>query len=320
MPDAVEHRRAALRAPGAGGDAARGRRHGRRRLLARRRRPRRPRIDEVLARGRRPSPRSPTVVAAPRAGRPVGVLQPYAESVRQRHRHRLHRGDGARPHPLHPPRPGRRSASRSSATSARALAGGTVHRAVHRHARRVGARRRAGRDGGGTVVGLVSVGITTERDQPKLLRQAPGAVRSRPAPRCCSPRPGAWLLSRRLRRQTHGLGPAEMTRMYEYYDAVLHAVREGLRAGRRPTAGWQLVNDEGRRLLGLPDDVRSTARSPSSACRPRPPRCSARARTRADEPTLAGDRVLVASQRRPASRAASSARCSPCATTPSCAR
>jgi sensor histidine kinase regulating citrate/malate metabolism len=41
--------------------------------------------------------------------------------------------------------------------------------------------------------------------------------------------------------------------MYEYYDAVLHAVREGLllldRAGR-----LQLVNDEARRLLRLPDD------------------------------------------------------------------
>ena len=42
--------------------------------------------------------------------------------------------------------------------------------------------------------------------------------------------------------------------MYEYYDAVLHAVREGLllldRAGR-----LQLLNDEARRLLALPDDA-----------------------------------------------------------------
>ena len=39
---------------------------------------------------------------------------------------------------------------------------------------------------------------------------------------------GTALVSRRLRRQTHGLGPAEMTRMYEHHDAVLHAVREGV--------------------------------------------------------------------------------------------
>jgi two-component system CitB family sensor kinase len=65
---------------------------------------------------------------------------------------------------------------------------------------------------------------------------------------------GAWLVSRRLRRQTHGMGELEITRMYEYYSAVLHAVREGLllldEDGR-----VQLVNDEARRLLDLPDDV-----------------------------------------------------------------
>ena len=65
---------------------------------------------------------------------------------------------------------------------------------------------------------------------------------------------GSWLASRWLRRTTHDLGPAELSRMYEYYDAVLHAVREGLllldRAGR-----LQLLNDEARRLLALPDDA-----------------------------------------------------------------
>ena len=65
---------------------------------------------------------------------------------------------------------------------------------------------------------------------------------------------GAWFISHRLRRQTHGLGEREITRMYEYYRAVLHAVREGLLLidldGR-----VQLVNDEARRLLRLPDDV-----------------------------------------------------------------
>ena len=65
---------------------------------------------------------------------------------------------------------------------------------------------------------------------------------------------GAVLISRRLRRQTHGLGEREITRMYEYYRAVLQAVREGLllvdAEGR-----VQLVNDEARRLLSLPEDV-----------------------------------------------------------------
>jgi two-component system CitB family sensor kinase len=65
---------------------------------------------------------------------------------------------------------------------------------------------------------------------------------------------GAWLVSRRLRRQTHGMGEREITRMYEYYSAVLHAVREGLLLV--DTEGRvQLVNDEALRLLALDDDV-----------------------------------------------------------------
>ncbi|MER7842407.1 SpoIIE family protein phosphatase [Kitasatospora sp. NPDC096077] len=59
---------------------------------------------------------------------------------------------------------------------------------------------------------------------------------------------------RRLRRQTHGLGPAEMTRMYEHHDAVLHAVREGvLIVGEGDRL--LLANDEARRLLDLPPDA-----------------------------------------------------------------
>jgi two-component system CitB family sensor kinase len=100
-------------------------------------------------------------------------------------------------------------------------------------------------------VGLVSVGITTEEINRRLSRQAPALATAAALVLAAG---GAWLLSRRLRRQTHGLGPAEMTRMYEYHDAVLHAVREGLvvvdRDGR-----MTLANDEGRRLLGLRDDA-----------------------------------------------------------------
>ncbi|WP_345044253.1 SpoIIE family protein phosphatase [Streptomyces sannanensis] len=64
----------------------------------------------------------------------------------------------------------------------------------------------------------------------------------------------AALVSRRLRRQTHGLGPAAVTRMYEHHDAVLHSVREGVLIvggdGR-----LLLANDEARRLVELPPDA-----------------------------------------------------------------
>jgi sensor histidine kinase regulating citrate/malate metabolism len=106
---------------------------------------------------------------------------------------------------------------------------------------------------GDEVVALVSVGILLPRvdeqlrgDLPSIFVAGLGALAVGLA--------GAWLISRRLRRQTHGLGEREITRMYEYYRAVLAAVREGLVLV--DTHGEvQLVNDEARRLLRLPDDV-----------------------------------------------------------------
>lgn len=106
---------------------------------------------------------------------------------------------------------------------------------------------------GGRVVALVSVGRSVTAVARELERQVP-LVLGAAAVALLLAAAGSWLVSRWLRRSTHDLGPAELARMYEYYDAVLHAVREGLllldREGR-----VQLVNDEARRLLAVPPDV-----------------------------------------------------------------
>ncbi|MFE9724867.1 SpoIIE family protein phosphatase [Streptomyces sp. NPDC005794] len=105
----------------------------------------------------------------------------------------------------------------------------------------------------GDVVGLVSAGITikkvsgvAEGQFPLLFGSAAGILLLTMG--------GTALVTRRLRRQTRGLGPTEMTRMYEHHDAVLHAVREGvvIVSGDRRLL---LANDEARRLLGLPADI-----------------------------------------------------------------
>ncbi|MFE7260589.1 SpoIIE family protein phosphatase [Streptomyces sp. NPDC057592] len=105
----------------------------------------------------------------------------------------------------------------------------------------------------GSVAGVVSVGITVESVNSAADQSIPLAAIAA-AVALALTAGGAALLSRRLRRQTHGLGAAEMTRMYEHHDAVLHAVREGvliIGADRRLT----LANDEARRLLDLPPDA-----------------------------------------------------------------
>jgi two-component system CitB family sensor kinase len=145
----------------------------------------------------------------------------------------------------------------------------------------------------GEVRGLVAVGIRLTAINRGLRQQVPVLIAAALIALAVAGA-GSWLVSRRLRRQTHDLGPGELTRMYEFYDAVLHAVREGLllldRQGR-----LQLVNDEARRLLGLPADA--TGRLIDQVGLPDPlGQALAAGRPRADEIHLTGDRVLVINQ------------------------
>ncbi|WP_159604692.1 sensor histidine kinase [Agromyces humi] len=61
----------------------------------------------------------------------------------------------------------------------------------------------------------------------------------------------AWLLSRYLRRVTWGRGAEEMSRMFSYYEGVLHSIGEGLVLQDRANA-VVLYNDRAAELLGLP--------------------------------------------------------------------
>ncbi|WP_327426193.1 SpoIIE family protein phosphatase [Streptomyces sp. NBC_01236] len=146
----------------------------------------------------------------------------------------------------------------------------------------------------GKVVGMVSAGITTanvggvaDRQLPILLAAAGVALVLATA--------GTALVSRRLLRQTRGLGPYEMTRMYEHHDAVLHAVREGV-----IIVGGEgqllLANDEASRLLDLPDDaegqqVLDLGLDSDTAG------LLASGRVATDEVHLVGDRLLAINQR-----------------------
>ncbi|MGK9463173.1 SpoIIE family protein phosphatase [Streptomyces sp. G6] len=105
---------------------------------------------------------------------------------------------------------------------------------------------------GGSVLGLVAAGVSLETVGESLRGQIPVIVASAGVALVLAVGSAA-LVSRRLRRQTRGIGPSEMTRMYEHHDAVLHAVREGVLI----TGGdgrLVLANDEARRLLDLPED------------------------------------------------------------------
>jgi two-component system, CitB family, sensor kinase len=106
---------------------------------------------------------------------------------------------------------------------------------------------------GGNVEALVSVGITTKIVSRSLQQQIPVLIGGA-ALALLLAGIGSWFMSRWLRRTTHNLGPAELSHMYEFYDAVLHAVREGLLLIDR-SRRVQLANDEAFRLLDLPTDA-----------------------------------------------------------------
>ncbi|MET9085608.1 SpoIIE family protein phosphatase [Streptomyces sp. NPDC004237] len=194
----------------------------------------------------------PGTAAALRLPDPTAVLQPKAEAARRATGVDfivVMNTDGIRyTHPK-PDRIGKKFVGDIGP----ALAGGTVTEEVHGTIGELVQAVVPVRDADGKVVGLVSAGITTahvggtaDQQLPLLLAAAAAALALATA--------GTALVSRRLLRQTHGLGPDEMTRMYEHHDAVLHSVREGVLIvggdGR-----LMLANDEAQRLLDLPRDA-----------------------------------------------------------------
>ncbi|MFF4331091.1 ATP-binding protein [Streptomyces sp. NPDC001591] len=143
---------------------------------------------------------------------------------------------------------------------------------------------------GGAVVGLVSAGITVRAISARLAHQltalawvAAGALALGGA--------GTYVVNARLRRHTHGMDAAGLSRMYDYHQAALHGVREGLLLldGRRRIT---LINDAGRELLGLSGEVTGTGAD--SLGLPAPLTGALLAdRPRVDEVHLTADRVLV---------------------------
>ncbi|MFF0835612.1 MULTISPECIES: SpoIIE family protein phosphatase [unclassified Streptomyces] len=195
---------------------------------------------------------APGTAAALRAPDPTAVLQPRTEATRKATGVDfvvVMSTDGTRY--THPNTS--RIGQQFVGTIAPAVAGGTVVEEVNGTIGPLVQVVVPVRDQAGKVVGLVASGITTahvggtaDQQLPLLLAAAAAAMALATA--------GTALVSRRLLRQTHGLGPSEMTRMYEHHDAVLHSVREGVLivgGGGR----LLLANDEAQRLLDLPEDA-----------------------------------------------------------------
>ncbi|MEE4597216.1 sensor histidine kinase [Streptomyces sp. DSM 41524] len=143
---------------------------------------------------------------------------------------------------------------------------------------------------GGRITALVSAGITVDTISAQV-RQQLLALLGVAAAALALGGLCAYVINARLRRHTHGMNAAELSRMHDYHQAALHAVREGLLMldGQRRIA---LINDGGRELLGLPED--SVGRYASELGLP-PALTGAllAAEPRVDELHLTAERVVV---------------------------
>ncbi|WP_344414813.1 SpoIIE family protein phosphatase [Streptomyces glomeratus] len=149
-------------------------------------------------------------------------------------------------------------------------------------------------DAQGKVVGLVSAGITVKNVARLWMPQLP-VILAVGAGSLVVVTVGNALAARRLRQLTHGLGPAELARLYEHHDAVLHSVREGVLI-TDADGRLLLANDEAQRLLDLPRHARrrfvwELGLPESLAC------LLASRESVTDEVHLVGDRLLAVNKR-----------------------
>lgn len=149
------------------------------------------------------------------------------------------------------------------------------------------------RNNAGDIVGAVSVGIAYDSVRARLIHAIPGLFAYAGGALAVGAI-AAWLISRRVQRQTRDLAFSDISGLLAEREAMLHGIREGVvaldRAGR-----VRLLNDEAQRLLGIGDEV--VGRSPDDALGTgRTADVLAGRVTGTDLLTVRGQRVLVANR------------------------
>ncbi|MFF7753073.1 ATP-binding protein [Streptomyces sp. NPDC007971] len=143
------------------------------------------------------------------------------------------------------------------------------------------------------IIGAVSVGIAYDSVRARLISAIPGLLAYAGGALAVGAL-AAWLISRRVQRQTRDLAFSDISALLAEREAMLHGIREGVvaldRGGR-----IRLLNDEARRLLGIGDEA--VGQSPDAALgEGRTTDVLAGRVTGTDLLTVRGQRVLVANR------------------------
>ncbi|MGW3845753.1 ATP-binding protein [Streptomyces fagopyri] len=149
------------------------------------------------------------------------------------------------------------------------------------------------RDIHGHIVGAVSVGIEYDSVRGRLIHAIPGLFAYAGGALAVGAF-AAYLLSRRVQRQTRDLAFSDISALLAEREAMLHSIREGVVALDR-TGRIRLLNDEAQRLLGL--DAAAIGRPLDDVLGPgRTTDVLAGRVTGTDLLTVRGQRVLVANR------------------------
>ncbi|MET7293781.1 sensor histidine kinase [Streptomyces griseoloalbus] len=149
------------------------------------------------------------------------------------------------------------------------------------------------RDDDGEIIGAVSVGIAYDSVRARLIHAIPGLFAYAGGALAVGAL-AAWLISRRVHRQTRDLAFSDIAALLAEREAMLHGIREGVVALDR-TGRIRLLNDEAQRLLGIGEEA--VGHSPDEALGAgRTSDVLAGRVTGTDLLTVRGPRVLVANR------------------------
>ncbi|WP_428935547.1 ATP-binding protein [Streptomyces sp. ACT015] len=145
----------------------------------------------------------------------------------------------------------------------------------------------------GSLIGAVSVGIAYDGVRARLLSAIPGLLAYAGGALAVGAL-AAWLIARRVQRQTRDLAFSDISGLLSEREAMLHGIREGVvaldRGGR-----IRLLNDEAHRLLGIDDSVVGTPPDEALGAGRTADILAGRV-TGTDLLTVRGQRVLVANR------------------------
>ena len=149
------------------------------------------------------------------------------------------------------------------------------------------------RDTDGSIIGAVSVGIKYDSVRARLIDAIPGLFGYAGGAMAVGAL-AAYLISRRVQRQTRDLAFSDISALLAEREAMLHGIREGVVALDR-TGRVRLLNDEAQRLLGL--DAEAIGQPLDATLGPgRTTDVLAGRVTGTDLLTVRGQRVLVANR------------------------